>query len=584
MKRGDFSANSRLFYLATISLGIGVMASFVALVLIKLINFFTNLFFFGKFSIAAASPATHLLGAWVILIPALGGLIIGLMARFGSERIRGHGIPEALEAILFGKSIMQPKVAVLKPLSSAISIGSGGPFGAEGPIIMTGGAIGSLIAQLFHLTASERKTLLVSGAAAGMSAIFASPIAAVLLAVELLLFEWRPRSLVPVALASIVAAALRPWLLGSAGPVFPLQMQIDAMQISGLLACCGVGLIAGVFSAATSSLLYKMEDAFHRLPIHWMWWCVLGGLFVGLGGYFQPRALGVGYDVIEELLSGHVLLQAALALLAVKSLIWVISLASGTSGGVLAPLLMMGCGLGVVEAQFLPESFRLLYPLVSMAAVMGGMMRAPFTAVIFALELTHNVDALVPLLTATIFSYATTVVLMKRSILTEKVARRGYDIFREYGVDPLETTRVDEVMTKTVISISSELSLEEVKSNYFNGYLKFRGYPVIDGSGSLRGIITASDVLTNRLQGSSVGEFTGKSAGDLANDQVVSVLPHESCREAAERMAAFGIGRLPVVSAQNSREMIGIISRSDLLKPRLDQHELEMKRERIFNF
>ena len=578
MSRGDFSVDWRLGYLVPMSVVIGMASAFLALLLVNLINFFTNLFFFGNVSLAATTPASHHLGAWVVLVPALGGLVIGLMARYGSERIRGHGIPEALEAILFGKSIMQPKVALLKPVSSALSIGSGGPFGAEGPIIMTGGAAGSLIAQLFHLTASERKTLLVAGAAAGMAAIFAAPVAAVLLAVELLLFEWKPRSLVPVAVASVVASAMRPYLLG-VGPIFPLQTQVD-IGCAGLLASCAVGIIAGIFSSATSTLLYKVEDAFQRLPFHWMWWCVIGGLVVGIGGYFQPRALGVGYDVIEELLKGDVIVQSALALLTVKSLIWVVSLASGTSGGVLAPLLMMGCGLGVVESLFLPESCKALYPLISMAAVMGGMMRAPFTAVIFTLELTHNVDAMVPVLTATIASYAITVLIMKRSILTEKVARRGYDIFREYGVDPLETVRVQEVMTKNVVTIPVELPIKNVLSMYFSGNQKFRGYPVVDDQGMLQGILTASDLLQNRLHGS----FTIEHAGDLACKQLITIEPDASCREAAEKMASFNIGRLPVVSADKAQRLLGIVTRSDLLKPRLSQHELERKKERIFSF
>ena len=312
-KRGDFSSDQRFVYLSMIALGIGILCTFVAVFLIKLINFFTNLFFFQTLSLSSNSPTLNRLGLAVILVPALGGLIIGLMARFGSEKIRGHGIPEALEAILFGKSIMSPKVAILKPLSSAISIGSGGPFGAEGPIIMTGGAVGSMIAQRFHLTDAERKTLLVAGASAGMSAIFASPVAAILLAVELLLFEWRPRSLIPVAFASIAAAAVRPYFLGS-GPIFFFPTHVDVTFV-GLFASCFAGIIAGLFSTGTSNLLYKLEDAFHRLPFHWMWWCVIGGLVVGIGGYFQPRALGVGYDVIEDLLKGSIPVQIALGLL-----------------------------------------------------------------------------------------------------------------------------------------------------------------------------------------------------------------------------------------------------------------------------
>ena len=398
--RGDFAANQRLILIATISVFIGAVCAFVAVLLLAMIRFFTNLFYFHQLSLIPRSPSGSPLGLLMILVPVLGGIIIGLMARYGSERIRGHGIPEALEAILFGKSIMSPKVAILKPLSSAISIGSGGPFGAEGPIIMTGGAFGSIIAQGFHLTAAERKTLLVAGAAAGMSATFASPMAAVLLAVELLLFEWKPRSLVPVALASAMAAALRSHLLG-AGPLFPIPAHA-AVEWPSLIAAAVVGLAAGAFSWLLSTSLYKLEDLFEHIPVHWMWRPAIGGLVVGIGGYFQPRALGVGYDVIGDLLQGHLVASFVLGLVAVKCVIWMVSLASGTSGGVLAPLLIMGCSLGALESHLLPAGSHSLWPLVSMAAVLGGMMRAPFTAVIFALELTHDIDALPPLLIASI--------------------------------------------------------------------------------------------------------------------------------------------------------------------------------------
>jgi H+/Cl- antiporter ClcA/CBS domain-containing protein len=575
VKRGDFSSDQRFISLSLIALGIGTFCALVAVFLVKLISLFTNLFFFQNFSLQPSTPATNTLGLWVIVVPAIGGLIIGLMARFGSEKIRGHGIPEALEAILFGKSIMSPKVALLKPLSSAISIGSGGPFGAEGPIIMTGGAFGSLIGQSFHLTDSERKTLLVAGAAAGMSAIFATPVAAVLLAVELLLFEWRPRCLVPVAAASIVASTLRPYLLGS-GPIFLLSTHVNVGSL-GIAAACLVGLIAGLFATGTSGLLYKLEDAFQRLPFHWMWWPLIGGLVVGIGGYLQPRALGVGYDVIEDLLKGNIPAQIAMSLLLVKSLIWVVSLASGTSGGVLAPLLMMGCGLGVVESLFLPGDISPIYPLMSMAAVMGGMMRSPFTAVIFAFELTHNVDAVIPTLAATIVSYAVTVLLMKRSILTEKVARRGYDIFREYGVDPLEVTRVSEVMTKNVVTVPINTTLSVLMAECFGGHQKFRGYPVLDPDEKLTGILTASDVLEHRLHPSP----SDLVSGEIAKSPVVTIYPYESCREAAERMASLNIGRLPVVDPDDPKHLIGIITRSDLLKPRLKHRESESVRVRI---
>lgn len=573
MRQGDFSGSRRFFWLIPLAMAIGGASTLLAWLLLHFIDFFTQLFFFGRLSWAKASPADHALGPWVILIPALGGLIIGLMARFGSEQIRGHGIPEALEAILYGKSIMKLKVALLKPLSSAISIGSGGPYGAEGPIIMTGGAAGSLLAQLFHLTAAERKTLLVAGAAAGMSAVFATPLAAILLAVELLLFEWKPRSLVPVATASIIAATLRPWVLGP-GPLFPLHFKL-AFGPTNLWVFVLIGLIAGAFSTATSNLLYKLEDIFQDLPVHWMWWPAIGGLIVGLGGYFQPRSLGVGYDVIGDLLQGQLLAQDALPLLTVKGLIWVISLASGTSGGVLAPLLMMGCGLGTVEGLFLPSTGQALYPLVSMAAVMGGMMRAPFTALAFGLELTQDTDALMPMLSATLVAYAFTVLVMKRSILTEKIARRGFDVFREYGLDPLETMQVGQAMTASVTTLPEEMPVQQAIAAYFGSNRCHNGYPIVDSQGEPIGMFTASDL----LEQATGAELPDETLGQWARKPLHTISPRHSCREAAEVMAAWNVGRLAVVN-ENS-QLVGIITRSDLLKPRLGHYQLESLTEKV---
>jgi len=371
--RGDFALDTRLFRITLIAALIGALGTVAARALLDLIHLFTNLFFFGALSTADRSPAAHTLGAAVIVVPVIGGLLIGLMALYGSEKIRGHGIPEAIEAILFGKSTMSAKVAVLKPLSSGIVIGSGGPFGAEGPIIMTGGAIGSLLAQHFHLSAAERKALLVAGATAGMTAVFGTPVAAVSLAVELLLFELRPRSLLPVAVACAVAGFTRPLLVG-AGPLFPLETAAPGPL--AMLSCVAAGVACGALSATLSVSLYKVEDFFGKLPLHWMWWPAIGGLAVGIGGYLEPRALGVGYDVIDDLLHNHLALSVVVALLGVKAVIWAIALGSGTSGGVLAPLLMMGAGLGVAFGHVLPGQDTALWPLVCMAATLGGTMRA----------------------------------------------------------------------------------------------------------------------------------------------------------------------------------------------------------------
>ena len=595
--KGDFTASVRLLYIASLALVIGALCTLVAQILIWLIALFTNIFYFQQLSLTMHSPADAVLGhlGWLsIFVPVIGGLIIGLMARYGSDRIRGHGIPEAIEAILIGQSRMRPKVAILKPLSSAISIGSGGPFGAEGPIIMTGGAVGSIIAQIFHLTAAERKTLLVAGAAGGMTATFGTPVAAVLLAVELLLFEWKPRSLIPVALACAVAALLRPFFL-EGPPLFDVvkhgQLAISAYPSAALL-----GLLAGALALAMTLAVYGLEDAFHRLPFHWMWWPAIGGLIVGVFGYFQPHALGVGYDVIEGLLHGdvHGLLGvnadraviAVIGLITVKCWIWCAALGSGTSGGVLAPLLMMGGALGLVVGNILPGGDSRLWPLVGMAAIMGGTMRSPLTGTIFALELTQDVATLPALLTASIVAHAFTVLMMKRSILTEKVARRGYHVSREYSVDPLERIDVGDVMTKDVVTIPAALSAKELLTKYFQGQseLKHQGYPVVDPRGELVGVVTRRCLLEDWVSGSLNGEGAKLAAPivayDLVHREPITVQKWESCRAAAERMAQSGVGRLVVVADEGPRTIVGIITRSDLLKPRARIVEEEEARQR----
>ncbi len=563
-----------MLWITSLALVIGAVCSVVALVLLRLISFFTNLFFFQTLSWSFTSPAENHLGWWVVAPPIVGGLLIGLMARYGSDRIRGHGIPEALEAILFGKSKMSLKVALLKPISSAISIGSGGPFGAEGPIIMTGGAFGSLMAQAFHLTAAERKTLLVAGACAGMSAVFFSPLAATLLAVELLLFELKPRSIVPVAAACVVAAMLRPFLLGP-GPLFPVP-EHPVLPLTGLLFSVLCGLIAGLASGLLTKLVYLFEDLFQKLPFHWMWFPALGGLVVGIGGYFEPRALGVGYDIIADFLKGDTTATGAFFLILVKAFIWSFALGSGTSGGVLAPLLIMGGGLGVAEAAFFPaEGASSLWPLVSMAAILGGVMRVPFTAVAFALELTHDTNAMLPLLIASISAYAITVLTMKRSILTEKVARRGFHVLREYSVDLLERNHVEEVMTKNPMVLGQSWPLSRALKAMGQSH-KHQGYPVVDDKGKLVGMVTRWEIMKNKAA-------RDLKVRNLMNANPIVAYPSDPCRAAAARMARHRIGRLPVVSSEHPTKLLGILTRSDLLKLNLKHFEEEEVHEKFID-
>ena len=573
-KLGDFTTTTRVVPLSLLAIGIGVLSTFVAWALLHLIAFFTNVFYYGRLSTAPVSPGGNHLGWLAVLVPVAGGLLVGLMARYGSERIRGHGIPEALESILINGSKVQPRLAILKPVSSAIAIGSGGPFGAEGPIIMTGGALGSVISQLFHLTAAERKTLLVAGAAAGMSATFATPVAAVMLAVELLLFEWKPRSAIPVALASATAGAARRYILGL-GPLFPVPHHAMFIGPQGLGGCVIVGLLAGGLSSLLTLGVYAAEDSFAKLPIHWKWWPAIGGLAVGLGGMIFPQALGVGYETIGALLQGDVPRAVIAGVLLVKSAIWVISLGSGTSGGVLAPLLMMGAALGGVEAIFLPGEGAGFWPLVSMGAILGGTMRAPFTAILFALELTHDMSVLLPLLVAATLAHATTVLLLKRSILTEKVARRGFHLSREYSIDPLEILFVRDVMRTKLVVLPAGATLADLRHTLVRQPAQ-RGqhlYPVVDGERRIKGVITRK-----QLRALMDSEATGSALGDALKEPVLAH-PDEPLRVVVSRMAETGLTRLPVVDRQGGK-LAGMVSLHDLLAARVRNLNEERLRHR----
>ncbi len=572
---GDFTTDKRVLALVGMALIVGTGGAFAAWVLVSLISLVTNLVWFHRFSIAAVSMAQAPRSVWMVLIPVIGGIVIGLMARFGSEKIRGHGIPEAIEAILIGGSRMSPKVAILKPLSSAISIGTGGPFGAEGPIIMTGGAIGSLFAQCFHLSSAERKTLLVAGAAAGMTAIFGSPIAAIMLAVELLLFEWKPRSFIPVAVAACVSVCWRPFLF-QAGPLFPKQFNMD-LPWWGILLCAAVGIIAGLQSGILTTLLYKIEDLFEALPIHWMWCPALGGLFIGLGGLIEPRALGVGYDIIDGLLNSSILPAAVLTILLVKAAIWLIALSSGTSGGVLAPLLIFGGALGWLVGIFLPGDPG-FWALLGMAAMMGGTMRAPLTGTFFALELTGDVSALLPLLAATVSAYAVTVLLLRRSILTEKIARRGQHITREYGIDPFEFSRARDIMIKEVDTFPAEMTVGEA-TNFFTATPKtHRVYPVVDGKGIVKGLVSRGDALRWQQDGT----LADQTLGDLVSDSSLPLAhPDDTVGYVADLMLATDAGRIPIVDAENG-QLRGLVARKDLLRLRHSLRATETERQPYF--
>ncbi|AJC83801.1 chloride channel protein (plasmid) [Rhizobium etli bv. phaseoli str. IE4803] len=569
---GDFTTDRRVLLLIGMSIIIGTSGAFAAWCLVSLIALVTNVIWFGQIGIQPNSLASVPRSLWMVLVPPLGGLVIGLIARYGSEKIRGHGIPEAIEAILIGGSRMSPKVAVLKPLSSAISIGTGGPFGAEGPIIMTGGAIGSLFAQFFHMSAAERMTLLVAGAAAGMTAIFGSPIAAVMLAVELLLFEWKPRSFIPVAVAACVSICWRPLLFGT-GPLFPTHFQVD-LPWWGIFACAALGIISGLQSGLLTTLLYKIEDLFEALPIHWMWWPMLGGLVIGLGGLIEPRAMGVGYDIIDGLLNNRLLAPAVMSILLVKTVIWLFALSSGTSGGVLAPLLIFGGALGWLVGLIMPGNDPGFFALLGMAAMMGGTMRAPLTGTFFAMEITGDVSTLVPLLAATVVAYAVTVLLLRRSILTEKIARRGQHITREYGVDPFELSRAREIMITEVDTLPVTMTVGEACDFFASQQKRHRIYPLVDAAGKLAGIVSRADALL--WQGKP--DLAAQTLGETVTDDSVPVgHPDDTVAFIADLMLSTDNGRIPIVDPASGK-LCGLIARKDLLRLRSSLRSAELDR------
>ncbi|MGD9696054.1 MAG: chloride channel protein [Thermoleophilia bacterium] len=569
--QGDFTATPAMLRLVALAVPIGCVGALVAVALLDLIGLITNALYHGRLGTSLSAPDGRALWGAAALLPVAGGLVIGAMARFGSEQIRGHGIPEAMENILVRGSRVQPRLAVLKPISSAVSIGTGGPFGAEGPIILTGGALGSLVGQFLTLSAAERKTLLVAGAAAGMSGVFGTPAAAVMLGVELLLFEWKPRSMVPVAVAAAVAAAVRMRLadadLIGAAPLFPVPAH-GAPDERALLSALVIGVAGGLLAWLLTAAVYGAEDLFRRLPLHWAWWPAIGGAVVGLGGLIEPRALGVGYASLHAELVGGLAIGALLSLLLVKLVVWSVALGSGTSGGILAPLLIMGAALGGVVGTALPGGGPSQWALLGMTATMAGVMRSPFTSVLFALELTRDLDALLPLLVAATAAHAVSVLVLRRSILTEKVARRGVHVSREYAVDPLEALHAEEVMLARPIALRAGSPVADALDRLgAPDARRQRLYPVVDDAGRLRGVVTWGDLS---------GADAGAPVGEVARP-AVAALADEPLRAVADRMVAGGVGAVPVVGRRDGM-LRGLLTEAALMGARV--RLLEEERDR----
>jgi CIC family chloride channel protein len=551
-----------------IALGAGLLAE----ALVALIGLFTNLAFYGRLSLSATPPSGNSLGGWVVVVPVVGGLVVGVMARWGSPAIRGHGIPEVMERVLLGESRIPPRVMILKPVSTAISIGTGGPFGAEGPIIATGGALGSLVGQALRVTADERKILLAAGAAAGMSAVFGAPVSGTILAVELLLFEYRARSLAPVALACATAAGMRIAFHGSAA-MFPMEA-IATPSGAALTAYTAIGVLVGGVGVAVTKGLYRIEDAFERLPIHWMWWPALGGIVVGIMGYLSPKTLGVGYENISQLLDGTLAGQALLILVVCKLVSWSVALGSGTAGGTLAPLFTIGGGAGVLvgtaTAALLPSLGidPRVAGLVGMAAAFTGASRALLASVVFAFEATHQPMGLLPLLAGCTGAYLISLRTMRYTIMTERLARRGTPVITEYSADFLARILVRDHASQPVVTLAADLTVAAAREWLADPAAPaHQGFPVVDPHGRLLGVLTRRDL----LDPNAAGEAT---MSGLVHRVPVVVSGHHSLREAADMMVQARVGRLPVVAEDGSGAVVGILSRSDLLaahEQRLDE-------------
>lgn len=575
LPRVEPEATCRSLALCAFAILVALGAALAAEALQALIGLITNLAYFHRWSTALVSPAGTPLGVITVFIPIVGGLVVGLIARYGHAAVRGHGIPEAMERVLYAESRISPSLTVLKPLSAAIAIGTGGPFGAEGPIIATGGALGSLLGQLLETTADERKTLLAAGAAAGMAATFGTPVASVLLAVELLLFEYRARSLIPVALAASAATAARMAVHG-AGPVFPMP-DLSEPGAAALVAYLGLGAVVGVAAVGTTRAVYAVEDAFERLPIHWMWWPAIGAVAVGLLGWVMPAILGVGYDNIIGVLGGGFVTRALLALVVLKCAAWAVSLGSGTSGGTLAPLMTIGGGLGALLGRGLAA----LAPgagvdpriagLVGMAAMFAGASRAVLASVVFAFEATHQSLGLLPLLAGCSTAYLISIVGMRNSIMTERLARRGAPVRTEYSVDYLSQQLVRDHAARDVATLAGDRLLGEVREWLTSGRpeASHHGYPVVDSAGGLIGVVTLRDLTDPHADPAA-------PVARVVKRPPVVIYESGTLREAADHMVAERVGRLAVVREDDPTRLAGMISRSDLLdahRPRLEARD-----------
>jgi len=547
------------------AVAVGFVAGLVAQALLELIYLFTNIFFYGKWSFAVTYPVHHHLGAWVILVPPIGGLLVGIMIHYWEPTLKGHGIPEAMEAVLVGKSRVRMRVGFLKPLATAFAIGTGGPFGAEGPIIQTGAAFGSILAQFTKLTPYQRRVLLASGAAAGMAATFLAPLAGILVAIELLLFEFRARSFIPVAFSSAAATAVAVHFRGW-GPLFSTPaFSLVSTQELWLFALMGV--IMGLVAVAMIRVLFWLEDLFDRFPIKpaAIWAPVCGALFLGVIGYFYPQVFGTGYDTIRDMLNDRLTTGTLLGVSIGKFWALVLSLGSGTTGGVFAPSLIVGGGIGAAYAEiwrhFFPHFVTdpAFYALVAMAAVFAGIARAPFTSIVFLFELSRNPNSLLPLVVCCMVADGCVRLFSAESIMTGKLVKRGLIVRQDYSVPVLMRARIEQVMRKNFTAVPADADVRtvvrEVLAPEDAGVLA-----VIDKEGRLTGIIEAHDLLKGIDKPTKVAE--------IAHQNFVVAHLGETVDEVTRLMLTRQAENVVVVEHGDHSKPIGVARAADILRLR----------------
>lgn len=572
----DTTPSFRLFRTSVLAAGVGVVAGIAAFLLLRLIAILSNLFFYGHFSPNLPSISDNPWGLWLPLLPAAGGLAIGLLARV-APAIAGHGIPEAMEAVLFRGSRISPRIALLKPLSTALAIGTGGPFGAEGPIIQTGGALGSMLGQLLDSTPSERKVLLACGAAAGMAATFSTPISAVILAIELLLFEFKSRSFIPLVMASTLATNVH-FLLFGWGPLF----RVDPVNfgLPGQLPYyAGLGVLAGGAAILLTRSLYFVEDLFERLPLDPIWRPALGGALLGLIGLFVPRVLGVGYDTITAILNSHLDLTMLLAIMVFKYLALLVSLGSGTSGGLLAPTFMSSAAMGGLYALAINSIYPSAnlapgaYALAALAAVFGAASRSTFAFIVFAFEITRNYEAVLPIMIVAVIADGIGLLFLPNSIMTEKLARRGQRVHQEFEADPLQQVLVEEVMRREMVMLDPAETIGRAAERH--AFHEQRVVPLVESDGRLVGVVTRGDILKS-LADDPTGSRTVLQAG---SKNLRVAFPKEPVAVAVRRLLRSQLGHLPVVDPERPDRLLGILSRESVLRAYEKRHHEESQRE-----